>query len=159
MQSQDLKRSNPVYFLYTLMYSPKNTLNFFFIFFPYSENSPKFYFFSFSFLTLQENFVIKPRYYLSLYYVLRAWSWTCMTLQSWHPLTAAGIPVGHPILPKDFSAKFLQTLIGSARALPGLGDEKMQPPVTWQRMKKNEATLRKGIIRAHLPRLGMVKGG
>lgn len=54
-----------------------------------------------------------------------------MVLQHGHPLTAAGTPVGHPILQeKDGRAEALQTMIGSARALPGLQDEKRQPLVT-----------------------------
>lgn len=159
MQSQDLKRSNPVYFLYTLMYSPKNTLNFFFIFFPYSENPPKFFFFFLIFDSSRElcdkaSILLVPLLcfkglILNLHYPAELAPSYC----SRHPSGASDFAK------KDFSAKFLQTLIGSARALPGLGDEKMQPPVTWERMKKNEATLRKGIIRVHLPRLGMVKAG
>ena len=56
---------------------------------------------------------------------------------------------------KDFSAKVLQRLIGSAWALPGPGAGKTPPPpVTSEGMRKNEAALRKGIIRVQLPQNG-----
>ena len=76
---------------------------------------------------------------LSLYYASRPWSWTCETLQSWHPLTVAGTPLAQPILQERISVhRFCRHWLaqrGLCQASEMRRGSLLSPEREWRRMR------------------------